>query len=435
MWLKTAIVALCACTALADDTADRESWPLIFAAGEGDADEVTRLLVSGVDVHTRSKDGETALHVAAIRGDLPTVRALMSAGAEVDARTPPGQTLYMTPAMWALYHGHTELVSMLLQAGADPHAADENGKTLLSMSQEARQPAIEAMVRTRLVPNATLADGHIPAVGLGLYYTPPGTETYDIVRTALRAGYRHLDTAGFYGNEADVGRAVRDSGIPRAKIHITSKVWPEESDEQWVARPYDMALAAVQESVHLLGTHADLYLLHAPFNGPAARLQYWLALEHAQASGLVKQIGVSNFGVAHIKELLDSPQTRLRPAANEVELHPFLRKPAIEAFCADHGITVIAYSPLARAQRLEHPTLAAVAKSQKVSAAQVMVRWAVQKGFVPLPKSVREERVLQNIDVFTFTLSDSEMHTLDQLDEQLFTEWEEWGSRDPTMLP
>ena len=142
----TALV-LCAVAALAEDEEDRERWPLIFAAGEGDAATVSALLAAGVDVHQRSKDGETALHVAAIRGSNETVQALLKAGAEVDARTPTGATIYMTPSMWAVYHGHHHMVRMLLDAGADPHAADENGKTLLEMSQEAAQPAIERMLR------------------------------------------------------------------------------------------------------------------------------------------------------------------------------------------------------------------------------------------------------------------------------------------------
>jgi len=129
---------------------DRERWPLIFAAGEGDAKTVKSLLDSGVDVHQRSKDGESALHVAAIRGSLETAQHLLRAGALVDARTPRGSTLHMTPTMWALYHGQTELVKLLLSSGADPNAEDENGKSLLVMAQEARQPAIEAMLRAKI---------------------------------------------------------------------------------------------------------------------------------------------------------------------------------------------------------------------------------------------------------------------------------------------
>ena len=135
---------------------DRERWPLIFAAGEGDAKTVKSLLDSGVDVHQRSKDGESALHVAAIRGSMETAQHLLRAGALVDARTPRGGTLHMTPTMWALYHGHAELVELLLRAGADPNAEDENGKSLLVMAQEARQPAIEAMLRAKIAVTSGL---------------------------------------------------------------------------------------------------------------------------------------------------------------------------------------------------------------------------------------------------------------------------------------
>lgn len=141
-------LVLCAATGLRAEDAD--DYPLIFAAGEGDGETVEKLLASGVDVNGKSKDGETALHVSAIRGDLRTVRALLVAGAEVDARTPKGSTIYMTPSMWTVYHGHQEMFKLLLNAGASAAAADENGKTLLEMSQEAQQPDIEALIRAKL---------------------------------------------------------------------------------------------------------------------------------------------------------------------------------------------------------------------------------------------------------------------------------------------
>ena len=157
------LLALCASAATASAT-DEQRWPLIFAAGEGDAEQVKSLLASGVDVHQRSKDGETALHVVSIKGSLATARALLSAGASVDARTPRGSTIYMTPSMWALYHGHAELVEMLLDAGADPAAEDENGKSLLTMSQEAQQPVIEKLLRARLQSSGGDGDNDVPSV-------------------------------------------------------------------------------------------------------------------------------------------------------------------------------------------------------------------------------------------------------------------------------
>jgi len=287
---------------------------------------------------------------------------------------------------------------------------------------------------TSLASRRSLGNGgrSIPVVGLGLYYTPPGAVTYDIVAAALKQGYRHLDTADFYENEADVGRAVKDCGIPREEIHITSKVWPGE-DGEWVSDGTKVVLDAVEASIKRLGTYTDLYLIHTPFN-PEQRINYWLGLEAAQQKGLTKAIGVSNFGVKHLQELIDSPLTSVVPAANEVEISPFLRKDDIVGFCFQRGMAVIAYSPLARAMRFDHPVLAKVAKAHGVSSAQVMVRWSMQHGYVPLPKSVRAERIAQNGDVFQFELTQADMAELDALDERLFTEWKEWGKLDPTVM-
>uniref|UniRef100_A0A7S0LQP3 NADP-dependent oxidoreductase domain-containing protein n=1 Tax=Coccolithus braarudii TaxID=221442 RepID=A0A7S0LQP3_9EUKA len=285
---------------------------------------------------------------------------------------------------------------------------------------------------TGMTDRRGLGDGRsIPVVGLGLYYTPPGAATYDIVAEALKRGYRHLDTADFYENEADVGRAVRDSGIPRDEIHITSKVWPGE-DGEWMTDGKKVVLDAVEASIKRLGTHTDLYLIHTPFN-PEQRINYWLGLEAAQQKGLTKSIGVSNFGVKQLQNLIESPLTSVPPAANEVELHPFLRKDDIAEFCFKRGMAVIAYSPLARAKRFDNPVLARIAKTYGVSPTQVMVRWSMQHGYVPLPKSVRAERISQNADVFQFELTQADMSELDTLDERLFTEWDEWGKLDPTV--
>ena len=279
----------------------------------------------------------------------------------------------------------------------------------------------------------SLGDGtKIPAIGLGLYYTPPGAATYDIVAAALKQGYRHLDTADFYENEEDVGKAVKDSGIPRDEIHITSKVWPGE-DGEWVTDGKKVVLAAVEASVKRLGTHTDLYLIHTPFN-PEQRINYYLGLEEAQKKGLTKAIGVSNFGVKHLEKLINSPLTSVVPAANEVEISPFLRKDDIVAFCTKYNIQIIAYSPLARAMRFDNPVLASIANKHGVSPAQVMVRWSMQQGYVPLPKSVRAERIKMNADVFQFELTPADMSQLYTLDERLFTEWVEWGKLDPTVM-
>ena len=197
------------------------------------------------------------------------------------------------------------------------------------------------------MPNRSLADGTtIPAIGLGLYYTPPGSATYDIVSHALQRGYRHLDTAGFYENEADVGRAVRDSGIARDEIHITSKVWPLE-EGLWLEDGFQAALDAVRRSVDLLGTYADLYLIHWPCN-PSQRVNYWRALEQAQREGLV--------GHRRLK-LRRAPPTRDsrlsaddgRPCGQRGGAAPVPAQGRHRGLCRERGIRVIAYSPLVRA--------------------------------------------------------------------------------------
>lgn len=251
----------------------------------------------------------------------------------------------------------------------------------------------------------------------------PGDATYSAVSHALKIGYRHIDTATIYDNEADVGRAVADSGLNRETMWITSKLWARGLDEN---DAYSSALAAGKESAARLGTYIDLYLVHSPHQ-PTARAEFWRAMQELQRLGVAKSIGVSNFGVQHLRELAELKMTV--PAVNQVELHPFLRQDAIEAYCAEKGIVVQAYSPLVKAKRLQHPALKAVAKSLGVSPARVLVRWSVQRGYVALPKSVTPARIAENADVFGFELSAEHMETLNGLDEHFVTGW------DPTTLP
>ena len=253
-----------------------------------------------------------------------------------------------------------------------------------------------------------------------MYYTPPGAVAYDIVKEAIKIGYRHIDTAGFYENEADVGRAVKDSGVPRDQIHITSKVWPE-AEGRWQSDAYNMVLEHVKASVEKLGTHADLYLIHWPVN-PEQRVDYWLALEEAQKQGLVKSIGVSNFGVAHMQKLIDDPRTTVVPAANEVELHPFLRQDEIEAFCKPRGIRLIAYSPLSRAKRLDNPVIQEVAKAHGATPAQIRAlvgaAWLRAAAQVGADRARRGEH--RRLQVRDHARGDGEARRA--LDERLFTE-------------
>jgi diketogulonate reductase-like aldo/keto reductase len=260
-----------------------------------------------------------------------------------------------------------------------------------------------------------MRDGHsIPVLGLGVYQAPIGAETQTAVREALAAGYRHIDTARVYQNEGDVGQALRDSGVPRAQVVITTKLWNADHG-------YDSALRACEASLQRLGLdYLDLYLIHWPV--PELRHESWRALVELQRRGLCRSIGVSNYTVRHLDDLIARSQTP--PAVNQVEFHPFLYQKDLLAHCQAHDIVVEAYSPLTRGERLDDPILAEVAVHHGRTPAQVLIRWALQHGLVVLPKSTHPDRIRANADVFGFTLSDADMVTLDTLHEGLRTCWD-----------
>ncbi len=242
----------------------------------------------------------------------------------------------------------------------------------------------------------------IPTLGLGVYQMKKGEQTRQAVRWALDAGYRHIDTASFYGNEEDVGRAVKESGVPREEIFLTTKLWPTD-----FLRPEK----ALKESLKRLDTpYLDLYLIHWPFVG---RDRAWKKLEQASADGLVRAIGVSNYSIRQLEELFK--KASVVPAVNQVEISPFLFQKELIAFCQGKGILVEAYSPLTRGKKLGNGTIEEIAKTHQRSAAQVMIRWSLQHGLVPLPKSSKRERIGENANVFDFTLSEEEMRMLDGL--------------------
>ena len=258
-------------------------------------------------------------------------------------------------------------------------------------------------------PTVRLNQGpEIPSVGLGVFKTPPGPTTERAVRWALEIGYRHIDTATYYQNESDVGAAVRASGLPREEVFVTSKLWHTDHG-------FDRAMKAARASAERLGLgYLDLYLIHWPrADTPSARLDSWRALERLQADGLVRAIGVSNYTVRHLKELLASAQ--VVPAVDQIEMHPFVFDPALVAFCEEHGIHVEAWAPLTRGHRLDHPTVVAVAEVHRRTPAQVLVRWGLEHGFIELPKSVHRERIEENFHVFDFSLSPREVDALDGL--------------------
>ncbi|MFO0563165.1 MAG: aldo/keto reductase [Polyangiales bacterium] len=254
----------------------------------------------------------------------------------------------------------------------------------------------------------------IPSVGLGVFRASRGDETREAVLAAFERGYRHVDTARVYGNEADVGAAIRSSKIPREQLFVTTKLW---NDDQG----YDSALRAFDASLSRLGLdYIDLYLLHWPV--PERRLDSWRALERLQREGRVRSIGVSNFMEHHLEELL--ARSSIVPDVNQIEVHPFHQQRGVRELCARHGIVVEAYSPLAKASRLTHPVVQSVAQSAERTPAQVLLRWGLQRSMVVLPKSVRPARIAENIALFDFSLDEGALAKLDALDEGAATGWD-----------
>ncbi|HVY28908.1 MAG TPA: aldo/keto reductase [Polyangiaceae bacterium] len=265
-------------------------------------------------------------------------------------------------------------------------------------------------VTTRRV---TLNNGvMIPQVGLGVWQS--GGHTKAAVAAALAAGYRHIDTAAVYGNEAQVGAALAESGMAREDVFITTKLWNSDHG-------YDKALRAFDATLRRLKLeYTDLYLIHWPV--AELRLDTWRAFEQLYADKRVRAIGVSNFLVPHLRELREHAQ--VLPAVNQIELTPFLQRADTVALCQELGITLEAYSPLTRGQRLGHPVVTAAAARAGRSAAQVLLRWGIQRGFVVLPKSVTPARIAENAALFDFELDAATMQQLNGLEEGLVTGWD-----------
>ena len=254
----------------------------------------------------------------------------------------------------------------------------------------------------------TLNDGNkIPVVGFGVFLIPADGPTYDAVLTALKAGYRHIDTAAAYFNEADVGRAVRDSGIPREEIFITSKLWLQDYG-------YEAAKKGLETSLEKLGMdYVDLYLLHQPYGDVAGA---WKALEEARAAGKIRSIGVSNMTPKIWKEFV--PQFETVPAVNQVECHPFFQQRELRELLAGDDVKIEAYQPLGHgdASLLSHPAITRLAEKYGKNAGQVILRFEVQDGLIVLPKSTNPERIAGNLDIFDFALTEDEMDALRALD-------------------
>lgn len=258
------------------------------------------------------------------------------------------------------------------------------------------------------VPNLTLHTGlEIPQLGFGVFQVEDA-QTTDAVLSAIEAGYRSIDTAAIYGNEAGVGRALATSGVPREELFLTTKLWNADQG-------YDSTLAAFDASVAKLGTdYVDLYLIHWPTPARDLYLDTWRALEKLLADGRTRAIGVSNFQPAHLQRLLD--HSGVVPVINQVELHPYLQQGQLRDFHAQHKIATEAWSPLAQGALLQDPALAAIAQRHGKTPAQVVLRWHLQLGNVVIPKSVTPARIGENIDVFDFTLTPEDIEAINALD-------------------
>lgn len=254
----------------------------------------------------------------------------------------------------------------------------------------------------------TLNDGNkIPAVGFGVFLIPNDGATYEAVTQALKAGYRHIDTAAAYFNEAEVGKAVKDSGIPREEIFITSKLWLQDYG-------YEAAKKGLETSLEKLGLdYVDLYLLHQPYGDVAGA---WKALEEAKAEGKIRTIGVSNMTPKIWKEFV--PQFATMPAVNQVECNPFFQQKELRALLAENDVKIEAYQPLGHGDEtlLSHPDIVKLADKYGKNPGQIILRFEVQDGLIVLPKSTNPKRIAGNIDIFDFELSDGEMDSLRTLD-------------------
>ena len=255
----------------------------------------------------------------------------------------------------------------------------------------------------------------MPAIGFGTYKTQAGTEAVNAVKFALQNGYRHIDTAAVYNNEESVGKGIRESGIARESVFLTSKLWNTE-------RGYDSVFNAFEKTISDLQVdYLDLYLIHWPANmtqfdnAKEINASTWKAMEELYRQKKVKAIGISNFLSHHIDDLLESAQ--VIPMVNQIEYHPGWRQQATVDKCIQHNILVEAWSPLGRGRVLEEPVLTEIAHKYNKSAAQVCIRWCLQNNIAPLPKSVTESRILSNLDVEDFQLSLEEMNKINQLED------------------
>ncbi|KAJ4370481.1 hypothetical protein N0V83_005001 [Neocucurbitaria cava] len=251
----------------------------------------------------------------------------------------------------------------------------------------------------------------IPQIGFGVYQSPPETCVKSCLK-ALEAGYRHIDTAQYYANETEVGHAREQSKLPRSELYLTSKILSPAED-------VESTYKKIAESVEKLDGpdgYADLFLVHSPNAGSEARRLMWQALELAKERNNVRDIGVSNYGIQHIEEIKSIGKT-WPPVVNQVELHPWCQQREVVKYCKKNNIVVEAYCPLVRNEKAKDKTLLNISEKHNVGPNQILVRWSLQKGYVPLPKSDTPSRIVSNADVYGFELDEEDMAKLDGLDQ------------------
>ena len=256
----------------------------------------------------------------------------------------------------------------------------------------------------------------IPILGLGVWQTSDGKVCEEAILAALDAGYRHIDTAAIYENEDSVGKAFKKTSVPRKEVFITTKLWDDDLNN--VEKALNESLKKLQLD------YVDLYLMHFPV---PKRNDSWKMLEKLHKEGKAKAIGVSNFTIRHLKELLE--KTDIVPAINQVEFHPYLYQKELLDFCNEKNIKLEAYSPLTHGAKLKDPKLVEIAKKYKKSTAQLLIKWCLQHNLVVIPKSSKKERIIENSQIFDFEISEEDMNTLNGFNENLRTCW------DPTDAP
>ncbi|MEH7444806.1 aldo/keto reductase [Bacillus sp. JJ1122] len=259
-----------------------------------------------------------------------------------------------------------------------------------------------------LQDTTTLHNGvKMPWFGLGVFKVKEGSEVVDSVMAAIKNGYKSIDTAAVYQNEEGVGQAIKEAGVPREELFVTTKVWNADQG-------YESTLKAFETSMEKLGLeYLDLYLIHWPVEGKYK--DTWKALEKLYKDGRVRAIGVSNFHVHHLKDLMDDAE--IKPMVNQVEYHPHLAQTELLEFCKAEGIQMEAWSPLKQGELLSEPTIVEIAESHGKSPSQVILRWDLQNGVVTIPKSIKEHRIVENADVFNFELSSEDMDRLNNLNK------------------